>query len=264
MKRVLQGTFIVLMAAEVLVVGQTVDVSRILADLRAALGGDKLAAVKTVSIEGRSTRSGQNNTSTTNDFEMAFELPDKFMKREVVANMNGMAITRRSGFSGLALIEETDSPMMHGGGMRVMSMSPGGPTIGGQMTPEQIDTQRKLSLASNRREFARLALGMFGTTSAAFPVEFSYGGQAEAPDGKADVLDVKGPDGFAARLFVDTRTHLPLMLSWMDKEPLRLSIGGPGPGGVTAVGGARRSRRSRVARDRPKTSSACSRRSRSA
>ena len=239
MKRVLQGTFIVLMAAEVLVVGQGADVSKVLADLRAALGGDRMAAVKTVAIEGRSTRSGQNNTSATSDFEMAFELPDKFMKREVIANMNGMEIARRSGFNGAALIEETDAPMMHGGGgMRIMAMSPGGPMVGGKLTPEQIEAQRQLSLAANRREFARLALGLFGTTSAAFPVEFTYGGQAEAPDGKADVLDVKGPDGFAARLFVDAESHLPLMLSWMDKEPLRVSIGGgPGPGPVMGGGG---------------------------
>jgi hypothetical protein len=238
MKRVLQGTFIALMAAEVLVVGQGADVSKILADLRAALGGEKLAAVKTIAIEGRTTRSSQNNTSATSDFEMAFELPDKFMKREVIANMNGMEISRRSGFNGAALIEETDTPMMHGGGgMRIMSMSPGGPMVGGKMTPEQVEAQRKTSLAANKREFARLALGILGTTTDAFPVEFSHAGQAEAADGKADVLEVKGPEGFAARLFIDTRTHLPLMLSWMDKEPLRMTVGGPGPGNVAIDGG---------------------------
>ena len=236
MKRMLQGTFIVLMAAEVLIVGQGADVSKILADVRAALGGDKLAAVKTVAIEGRLTRSTQNNTSAASDFEMAFELPDKFMKREVIANMNGTEIARRSGFNGAALIEETDTPMMHGGGgMRIMSMSPGGPMVGGQMTPAQVETQRKLSLAANRREFARLSIGLFGGSSDVFPVEFSYAGQAEAPDGTADVLEVKGPDGFTARLFIDARSHLPLMLSWMDKEPLRLTMG---PGGVTGGGPA--------------------------
>ena len=60
-------------------------------------------------------------------------------------------------------------------------------------TPEQLETQRKRQpAAANRREFARLALGMFGTTTSAFPVEFTYVGQAEAADGKADVLDVRG------------------------------------------------------------------------
>ena len=43
---------------------------------------------------------------------------------------------------------------------------------------------------------------------------YAYVGQAEAPQGKADVIDVKGPDNFAARLFIDGETHLPIMLSW--------------------------------------------------
>jgi hypothetical protein len=142
---------------------------------------------------------------------------------------------RRSGFNGADLIDETDAPpgMSHGGGMRIMSMSPGGAMPGGQATPDQVEAQRKLSMLSNRREFARLSLGMFGATTAAFPVEYAYGGQAESPDGKADVLDVRGPDGFVAKFFVDTKTHLPLMLSWMDKEPLRLTIGPGGPGSVS-------------------------------
>ena len=107
-----------------------------------------------------------------------------------------------------------------------MAISPSaGRMPGGQATPEQLETQRKASMQSHRREFARLALGFFGTTTSAFPVEFTYAGQAEAADGKADVLEVRGADGFVAKFFVDTRTHLPLMLSWMDKEPLRLTMG---------------------------------------
>jgi hypothetical protein len=100
-----------------------------------------------------------------------------------------------------------------------------------QATPEQVATQRQSLLASNKRDFARLTLGMFATGPAVFPLEFAYGGEAEAPDGKAHVIDVKGPDGFVARLFVDMKTHLPLMLSWMDKEPMRMTIG---PGGAVA------------------------------
>ncbi len=65
-----------------------------------------------------------------------------------------------------------------------------------------------------KQDFARLTLGMFATSFASYPLAFSYGGQAEAPQGKADVVDVKGPGNFAARLFVMNDTHLPIMLSW--------------------------------------------------
>lgn len=239
MKRTVQAVFLSILAAEVLVVGQGAEVKRVLADLRAALGGeDKLAAVKSVVVEGQVTRSMANETSSASDFDLAFELPDKFVKYDVFANIGGMALKRRAGFNGSDVIEEMDTPpSMGGGGMHVMRMSPGGAMPGGQATPEQIAAQRAQLLVASRREFARLALGMLGTTSSAFPVEFKYVGQAESQDGQADVLEVRGPDGFTAKLFVDGKTHLPLMLSWMDKEPLRMTVGPGGPGAGAAGGG---------------------------
>jgi hypothetical protein len=57
---------------------------------------------------------------------------------------------------------------------------------------------------------------MFGSSYAAFPLQFKYAGEADAGDGTAHVLDVSGPEGFAARLFVDMKTSLPLMLSWSE------------------------------------------------
>ena len=104
------------------------------------------------------------------------------------------------------------------------------------MTPEQKAEADRQRLASNKRDFTRLVLGMFGASLAAAPLEFVFAGQAEAPDGKADVLDVRGTDGFAVRLFVDAATHLPLMVTWTDKEPLILQAG-PGGTAVTAGGG---------------------------
>jgi hypothetical protein len=235
MKRTLQAVCLAVFAAQALVVGQGPEVKRILADIRTALGGEaRLAAVKTIAVEGQTTRPTPDGTSTTQDFDMAFELLDsaaRFVKKDVVANFGGNVISRRSGFNGADLIEEVDMPPAMSGGVRMMRLSPGGPMIGGDATPEQVAAQKQQLLLLNRREFARLALGMLGTTTTAYPVEFVHVGQAEANDGKADVLEVKGADGFSARLFVDAKTHLPLMLSWMDKEPLRMMMGGSVGGG---------------------------------
>ena len=55
---------------------------------------------------------------------------------------------------------------------------------------------------------------MFATSFSSYPLTFASGGVAEAPEGKADVVDVKGADNFSARLFIDSQTHLPLMISW--------------------------------------------------
>ena len=224
MKRAFQFVILTVLAAEALVLGQGADAMKVLADVRAALGGDvKLDAVKSVAVEGRLTRS-VGGQSLANDFEMSFELPDKFVKKEVVAVMGTSTITRTTGFNGDGLIEVIDTPPAMGGGMVITRMAGSGP-VGMKATPEQIATQQQALLAMNKREFARLSLGMFAKTPAAFPLEFSYGGEAEAPDGKAHIVDVKGADGFAARLFIDQKTRLPLMLSWMDKEPLRMITG---------------------------------------
>ena len=69
---------------------------------------------------------------------------------------------------------------------------------------------------------------MFATSTPAFPLTYSYVGQAEAPQGKADVIDVKGPNNFAARLFIAGDTKLPIMLSWTAPGPPR-PPGGPWP-----------------------------------
>ena len=55
---------------------------------------------------------------------------------------------------------------------------------------------------------------MFAASFSSYPLTFASGGVAEAPEGKADVIDVKGAANFSARLFIDSQTHVPLMLSW--------------------------------------------------
>jgi len=240
MKRVVNFVVIVGLAAEALVLGQGGDAGKVLAQVREALGGDKkIAAVKTVAASGRSVKVSGETSGAPADFEFAMELPDKYMKKEVLAMLGNNAITHTSGFNGDDVISATDTPPNLGGGRMVIQMGPGGPAPGVPPTPEQQAAMRKAALASAHEDFARLTLGMFASSYPAFPLEFSYAGQAESPDGKADVIGVKGPYGFDARLFVDTSTHLPLMLSWMAKEPLVISnTSGSGPGRAGSSGGA--------------------------
>ena len=232
------GAF-VMSAGAALVMGQAPDVNKILADARDALGGDKkIAAVKTFTGSGRSTRVS-NNGATPNDFEMTMELPDKFVKKDTLAMINGSAIARTSGFNGNSVIEAIDTPPQMGGAMVIMR-GPGQAPPGVTLTPEQQEAMKKQALMANKQEFARLTLGMFVSSYDGFPLTFSYAGQAEAPEGKADVIDVKGEGDFAAKLFLDAQTHKPLMLSWMAKEPLVLNLGNRGQvnGGSGGAGAA--------------------------
>jgi hypothetical protein len=192
--------------------------------------------VKTLTAVGRTTRALPNGTSTESEFEIALELPDKYLMRSVLAAMGNMSVYRNSGFNGGQVIEEIDRPPSLSGGNIVIRMAgPGGVTDPEKMTAgEKADYDQK-RLVANKREFAKLALGMFAMSPAAYPLELADGGQAESPDGKADVIDVKGEGGFSAKLFIDAQTHLPLMLSWMDKEPITMMVG---PGGTVTAGGA--------------------------
>jgi hypothetical protein len=51
------------------------------------------------------------------------------------------------------------------------------------------------------------------------------------------VLDAKGPANFAARLFIDAQTHLPIMVSWQQGAP-PARRGGPPPQPPAAAPGA--------------------------
>jgi hypothetical protein len=174
------------------------DPAAILAAARAALGGDnKIAAVKTFIATGR-TRQVRGDNLVPIEFEIQSELPDRYSRRdEIPAQDTGPTTT---GFNGerLVLIPPPPAPLP--------------------------DPARAGRVATVKQDFARLMLGMFASSFKSYPLTFTYLAQAEAPQGKADVLEVKGPGNFTARLFINAQTpHVPLMVSWEGGGP-------PGPG----------------------------------
>ena len=70
-----------------------------------------------------------------------------------------------------------------------------------------------------KQDFARLMLGMFAASYPSYPLTFKYGAVGEAPEGKADILDVTGPANFSLRFVVQRDTHLPVMLMWSAPSP---------------------------------------------
>jgi hypothetical protein len=228
----------VIAVAGALAAGQGRNADDILGGARAALGGDKLAAVRTLTAVGHTLRANPNGTSTESEFEMALELPDRYRMRSVMVSMGNMTVYRHTGFNGNQVIEEIDRPPnLSGGNVVIRIQGPGGAAVDPEkMTAEQKAEFNHRRLLANQKEFGKLALGLFAASPAAYPLTFRDGGQAESADGKADVLDVSGEGGFAAKLFIDAQTHLPLMLSWMDKEPLVIQMGSGGP--MTAGGGS--------------------------
>ena len=171
------------------VAAQSKDPAAILAQARQALGGEKkLTAVKSFTATGR-TRQVRGENLVPIEFEISVELPDKYLRKdEIPAQESGPTST---GFNGEELIQ---LPV------------PTAPAAG--------DPPPGARTASIKQDFARLTLGMFATSFPSYPMTFTHVSLAEAPQGEADVLDVKGPGTFSVRYFIDRKTHLPIMVSW--------------------------------------------------
>ena len=184
-----------------------------LAATRAALGGEKkLAAVKTLIATGR-TRQVRGENLVPIEFEIAMELPDKYVRKDEIPAQESEPST--VGFNGSELIQ-LPVPSLTG--------------RGGQPTPPAaLEAARQARLGNVRQDFARLTLGLFAASFDSFPLTFSYVAKAEAPQGKADVIAVKGPGTFAARLFINAETHLPIMITWTPPAPPRPSAGSGRP-----------------------------------
>jgi hypothetical protein len=119
------------------------------------------------------------------------------------------------------------------------AMMPGATPMGGRgpaMDP------RRARLTTVRQDFARLALGLFAN-AAAYPLTYAFAAVAEAPQGRADVLDVKGEGGLTMRYFINAETRLPIMVTWTT-PPANVIVTVPGqpppatvaPGAVVVAG----------------------------
>lgn len=195
---------------------QTTDpAAKVLAGTREALGGEaRIAAVKTFLVTGR-TRQIQGDNLVPIEFEIQAELPDKYSRRDEIPARDTPPAT--TGFNGESLVQIPPAP--------APIARAGGPP---PPTPAQLEALRRGRVATIKQDFARLLLGMFATSYSSFPLTFEYVAQAEAPQGKADVIDVKGPANFTARLFIDAQTRLPIMVSWQARTPPARGGGPPG------------------------------------
>ncbi len=192
----------------------------VLAATRQALGGEqKLAGVKSLVATGR-TRQVRGENLVPIEFEIALELPDRYVRKDEIPAQESGPTT--SGFNGAELIQfpfvaPQRPPSPPGAPPASAGQAPtsreGGPPAG------QPEAARGARLAAVKQDFVRLALGMFAASFSSYPVTFSYVAKAEAPEGKADVLAVTGPDNFSARLFVNAETHLPILVTWTQPSP---------------------------------------------
>jgi hypothetical protein len=233
------------------VTAQSKDPAAILAQARQALGGEKkLAAVKSFTATGR-TRQVRGDNLVPIEFEIFVELPDKYLRRdEIPAQESGPTA---SGFNGDEWLQDPPPPAPPATPPAAAAPAGGAAAPGAAGAPGRGPDPRgpapgrgpamnpgAARVAALKQDFTRLTLGMFATSFPSYPLTFTYLSEAEAPQGRADVLEAKGPNNFTIRLFINKETHLPIMVSWTPPAGMGRpgGPGGPGRGAAPAPPGA--------------------------
>jgi hypothetical protein len=181
----------------------------LLARARAAIGGDvEITKVQALSCAGTVTRAiGDHQIS--GEITLDLQLPDKLLRTETISPMGDSAlIINEQGVNGDTLLRS----------MKTVNTPPGA-IIRTPPPPAPGSEAEAQALRNSRAELARLMAVMLLSSSSSVPIEFTYGGEAESPDGRADVLDLKGAAGFTAKLFLDKSSHRPLMLAYRGVAP---------------------------------------------
>ena len=166
---------------------------------RTALGGEeKLRSVSSLSLAGEFRRATQPGNTQSGEIKLEFLLPDKFLRTETPSLFAGAEISFLSCLNGPDVWEDSRTS---GGSANLNIMRP-------PQAKQSKDQQEEL-LKTNRAEFARNWLALLLTPPSSLQLQFASAGDAQTQDGRVDVLDVTGPDGFAARLFFDQKTPCP-------------------------------------------------------
>jgi len=198
--------------------------SQILAETRKALGGPALDAVTSVVATGR-TRRVRGDNLVPIEFEISIQMPDKYARKDESPAEESEPTS--TGFNGSDVIQFPVPPARAGGPGAPPGGRPGAPAPTPEQLAAQQAAQRAARLTTTKQEFARLALGMFAKSLDTYPMTFAFAAQAQAPQGTADVIEVRGAGNFAARLFIASDTHLPIMLSWQ-APPTNVIVTTPG------------------------------------
>lgn len=195
----------------------------ILKQARKAIGSeDKLKALQSLSAAGTRRFSMGGNTMEA-ELEVEMIVPDKIRTSNISQRGTNVQV-----FAGDKVWSEF-IPSVDAGPGAGMFRGGGGPGGGGTQQ------EREARENSQKAEIVRLTLGWLLLAPSSFPLEYTYVGEATAPEGKADIVDAKGPNGFDARLFFDQKSHQLLMLTYKGKD-FRQMMRGRGPGGPGGQG----------------------------
>jgi len=204
----------------------------LLAEARKALGGeDKISAIKRLQVSGTFLRSTGPDQIVDGDFDVFIELPDKY-RRDEITGFAGANVERTEVLNGADVWDDSSGGLTPGrgfgggggfgrgdrggggGGFRGGGFDRGrnqNPNAGApQADSGAIERVKEQQRRTRQAELARLALVWLLTTDG----PATWIGTAQAPEGTADVLEVRPANGVPTRLFLHPSTHMPLMITW--------------------------------------------------
>ncbi len=210
---------------------------KILAKARAAAGGEaKLKSVQSLSYSAKARSmmrmmmmgpgggGGQPAPQMQeSDFEVDILAPDKYVRKDQRDVMNGQAtIISHTGFNGENLIQR----------MEVIGELP--------LNPNRPNPDPAAAVRRAKQNFVRDWLGWSFEPPAAYGLTYRSAG-SETVNGTAyEVVEVAGPDDFAAKLFFDSATSRIGMIRYRAPgAPQFTRMGGPPPGGNPPAEGQR-------------------------
>lgn len=182
---------------------QVASLPKLLEQARAAIASDsRLKEIKSFSAVFTIRQALLRGGELKSEVRLDFILSDKLLKNETV-DLPGNAGQVTSSF---LLNGERAWSDVRASNSKI-------PILRDDSENERADLFQRL-----RKENAFYLIQLLLTAPSYSPVEFIYAGEAQAEDGRADVLDVKGLNNFAARLYFDKESHRLLMMSY--REPL--------------------------------------------
>lgn len=222
-----------LLLAAVHVNAQDDQAQTLLNQARAALGTANLKSLSVSLTERRTLQGPQGQVhEQKNGLELSFLLPDKSLKTTTLSAPPGGSATARitevlngdQHWMSHSMVLDENAPRLGPASTVAPGTGAGVPFSGTAMIasgaraaggPSKLHAAMKAAILQERRaELARYLLAFLLTGPAEFPLEWSYAGKGEADGFAVDVLEVKGPDDFAAQLSLDEKTHLPRLLSY--------------------------------------------------
>jgi hypothetical protein len=183
--------------------------AEILRQARAALGGEeKLTAVRSLVLKGalRRVTDGQD---VDGRLELSMLLPDRFRRDETLRLLGNDGPTLIAAWDGSSEWRDVRTDAL-AGGMQIVRRSPA--------APEGAAAPPRPAIPPTKADMMRLSVAMLLAAPPSSSLSFEYAGPVETDAGRAEALDVKGPDGFAMRLYFDAETHRPIAAAYRTVE----------------------------------------------